>query len=102
LGNVTSTGYTVEVFATDDGNIPGGATPIGTASSLTAKINPGASLNVPVSIAVPAAVSNHAYTLVARVTLAGDTNAGNNTKAAGTLTATPTPPVFGNLPTQLT
>jgi hypothetical protein len=102
LGNVSSTGYTVEVFATDGGAIPGGATPIGTLTSPNAKIGPGGTLSVPVSITVPAAASNHAYTLVARVTLGNDIDHGNDTLAAGTLTATPTPPVFGNLPAQIT
>jgi hypothetical protein len=98
LGNIQSTGYTVEVFATTNGTIAGGDTPIGTTNSATAKIAAGATVKVPVTITLPAVVSSTPYTLVARVTLAGDTNAGNNTTAMGTVTATPTPPILGNEP----
>jgi hypothetical protein len=100
LGNTASTGgYTVEVFATDGGTIDGTAVKVGTATSASAKIDAGKTLKVNVPLTLPEPGALHTYTLVARVTKAGDTNSANDTKAfAGQVTVQAALSILGQLP----
>lgn len=102
-GNIPDTfGYTVDVFATTDGTIHQGSTPIGTTTTSSGIISNGSTAKVAVKVALPSPVAQTTYTLVARVTGFHDTNAFNDIAPGGAVNVTATPPLLGNLPTTMT
>jgi hypothetical protein len=84
-GNVVATGYKVEIFAITGETIPDNAVPVGTTTSATGKINPGATAKVAVSVTLPSPNLGTAYTLVARITHADDVDTSNNEGNVGTV-----------------
>jgi hypothetical protein len=100
-GNVTTKGYTVQIFGTVDGTILPSSPVLGTLTSATGAIPSGGTLKATVNIHAPGPLLSKNYELVAKVSLVtqGDINLANNNLTGNTFTAMAVADdkVFGNV-----